>query len=110
MRIRVRFPRGSRIERKAGRTNGRNARIASVSGGLCSMASVSCAMLGLWRATSDLGWTDTFFVTEGLLSHSQVWIGLTAVSGYPALRLLRYARIHDAQTKALAETSDVVAG
>ena len=91
MLVKIRFPHGRRVARRPGK----NIHVASVSGGLCSMAAVSCAMLGLWRATSDLGWTDTFFVTEGIFSHSQVWLGLTAASGYPALRLLRYARIHD---------------
>jgi len=32
--------------------------------------------LGLWRLTSDIGWTSTFLVSDGLFSHWQVWIVL----------------------------------
>ena len=40
--------------------------------------------LGAWRFGADAGWTNTFFIADGLLSHWQVWcafaIGLQAGS------------------------------
>jgi len=35
-------------------------------------------VLALWRLTADLGWTDAFFISDGLFSHWQVWIVLAA--------------------------------
>jgi hypothetical protein len=31
---------------------------------------------GVWRVGIDLGWTQDFFVSEGLFSHWQVWLAL----------------------------------
>lgn len=33
-------------------------------------------VFGVWRLGADLGWTEGFFITEGLFSHWQVWIAL----------------------------------
>jgi hypothetical protein len=44
--------------------------------------------MGLWIITSDLKWTREFFVSQGLLSHWQVWICTAAV-------LLLLARVLD---------------
>lgn len=41
-------------------------------------AAVTAGVLGAWRLSADLGWTDAFFISKGLLSHWQVWF---AVSG-----------------------------
>jgi hypothetical protein len=43
---------------------------------LAPMAGVALVM-GLWRLTADLGWTETFFITGGFFSHWQVWIALS---------------------------------
>lgn len=37
-------------------------------------AAVVCGVLGLWRLTSDLGWTASFAISNGVFSHWQVWI------------------------------------
>jgi hypothetical protein len=42
-------------------------------------ASVIAGVLGAWRLSSDLGWTDEFFISTGLLSHWQVWFALAAL-------------------------------
>lgn len=33
-------------------------------------------VFGLWRLTSDIGWTGAFLVSDGLFSHWLVWIAL----------------------------------
>lgn len=33
-------------------------------------------VLAAWRLSSDVGWTEEFFIQRGLLSHWQVWLAL----------------------------------
>ena len=42
-------------------------------------AAVIAGVLGAWRLSSDLGWTDEFFISKGLLSHWQVWFALAGL-------------------------------
>jgi hypothetical protein len=46
---------------------------------LLTPASVVALVLGLWRVSSDLGWTEEFLIANGLFSHWQVWIALAIV-------------------------------
>jgi hypothetical protein len=39
-------------------------------------AAVAALVLGLWRLGTDLGWTDSFVISNGLFSHWQVWFAL----------------------------------
>jgi hypothetical protein len=50
---------------------------------LLTPASVVVLVLGLWRLSADLGWTEAFLISTGFFSHWQVWIALSI-----ALRLL----------------------
>jgi hypothetical protein len=43
---------------------------------LLSPASVIALVLGLWRVTADLQWTESFLISQGFFSHWQVWIVL----------------------------------
>jgi len=43
---------------------------------LLTPAAVVALVLGLWRMTSDLGWTEEFLIANGFFSHWQVWIAL----------------------------------
>lgn len=43
---------------------------------LVTPASVIALVLGLWRITADLGWTEAFPISAGFFSHWQVWIAL----------------------------------
>ena len=45
--------------------------------------------LGFWRLGADLGWTGAFFVTDGILSHWQVWIALSIFTQMVAVYLNR---------------------
>ncbi len=62
-----------------------------------TMVAVSCLMFALWRLTSDLGWTDTFVISDGILSHWQVWMAMTIAFGVIAFRLARYGRAKQAR-------------
>jgi hypothetical protein len=43
---------------------------------LLTPAAVVALVLGLWRVSADLGWTEEFLISNGFFSHWQVWIGL----------------------------------
>ena len=46
---------------------------------LLSPAAVLALVLGLWRVSADLGWTEAFLIANGFFSHWQVWIALAIV-------------------------------
>ena len=50
-------------------------------------AAVIAGVLGAWRLSSDLGWTDEFFISKGLLSHWQVWFALAGLLQSAAVSL-----------------------
>jgi hypothetical protein len=89
MVVRIRFGRGPVVSRR----KGKNGRLATLAASLLTMISVSCASLGLWRLSADLGWTGDFFVESGLLSHWLVWVGLAAATQYGSWRLAGYAAL-----------------
>lgn len=39
-------------------------------------AALVAMVFGIWRLGIDLGWTQDFFISQGLFSHWQVWFGL----------------------------------
>jgi len=39
-------------------------------------ASLVALVLGLWRVSADVGWTESFVISSGFFSHWQVWIAL----------------------------------
>src|ERR1700682_669516 len=45
----------------------------SLLGLLLTPVAVIAGGLGAWRFGADAGWTNTFFIADGLLSHWQVW-------------------------------------
>jgi len=54
----------------------------SLLGLLLTPVAVVAGGIGAWRFGADAGWTNTFFIADGVLSHWQVWfafaIGLQA--------------------------------
>ncbi len=88
MVVRIRFGRGPVVTRR----KGKNSRIAKPAASLLTMASLSCAALGLWRVGFDLDWAGQFVFANGTLSHWQVWIGAAIAIQYVSWRLGRYAR------------------
>ena len=45
----------------------------SLLGLLLTPMAVVTAALGAWRFCADAGWTNAFFIADGVLSHWQVW-------------------------------------
>jgi hypothetical protein len=87
MVVKIRFGQGQMVKRR----KGKNSRIATFSASLLTLASISCASLGMWRVATDLNWAGDFVFQEGFLSHWQVWIGVATGVQYAAWRLTRYA-------------------
>jgi len=48
-------------------------RALSLAGLLLTPIAAGAGALAAWRFGADAGWTNTFFVTHGFLSHWQVW-------------------------------------
>ena len=49
------------------------ARYRSLLGLLLTPVAVGAGALAAWRFGVDAGWTRNFFISDGLLSHWQVW-------------------------------------
>jgi hypothetical protein len=43
--------------------------------------------LGMWRLGADMGWTGAFFVDQGILSHWQVWLAMSAFTQFTSIYL-----------------------
>jgi hypothetical protein len=50
---------------------------------------VVAGVLGAWRLSADLGWTDAFFITSGLFSHWQVWFALAGALPFAGAAIRR---------------------
>jgi hypothetical protein len=48
----------------------------SLLGLLLTPVAVGAGALAAWRFGVDAGWTRTFFIADGMLSHWQVWCAL----------------------------------
>jgi hypothetical protein len=53
-----------------------SAEAADVMVALITPSALIALVMGLWRLTADLGWTETFPISSGFFSHWQVWIAL----------------------------------
>jgi hypothetical protein len=65
-----------RLQSIARRTVATSAQAADVLVALVTPSAVIALVMGLWRLTADLNWTDTFPISAGFFSHWQVWIAL----------------------------------
>src|SRR5260370_41836539 len=54
---------------------------------LLTPAAVVALVLGLWRVSADLGWTEEFLISNGFFSHWQVWIALAITLQVAAVSL-----------------------
>lgn len=57
------------------------------------LVAVLAAALGAWRLGADPGWTRQFFVTEGILSHYQLWFALAILAQTSAIMLSHRAKL-----------------
>jgi len=67
---------GAQLEQVWKRTMASSAQAADVLVALVTPIAVVVLVLGLWRLSADMGWTESFFISGGLFSHWQVWIAL----------------------------------
>lgn len=94
MVVRIRFGRGTKVQRK----RRKNRRAALALAALLTPAAFMAGVLGMWRLTSDLNWTGSFAIASGPFSHWQVWIALAAILQLCAHGLNRYGRAEDTAT------------
>ncbi len=67
---------GARLRRFLERTVVASSAAMNVLPALLTPAAVVALVLGLWRVSADLGWTEEFLISNGFFSHWQVWIAL----------------------------------
>jgi hypothetical protein len=67
---------GARLQAFVKRTLKSSEQAADVLLALVTPAAAVTLVMGLWRLTSDVGWTETFPITTGFFSHWLVWIAL----------------------------------
>jgi hypothetical protein len=68
----------ARFQSPIGRAISASVKAANLIVALATPTAMIALVLGLWRLAADLGWTGEFFISDGLLSHWQVWILLAA--------------------------------
>jgi len=56
---------------------------------LLSPVALIAAVMAFWRFGADAGWTDTFVVSDGLMSHWQVWLAIAIGIQWMSMRLDR---------------------
>lgn len=66
----------TRLRSMLRRTVATSAQAADVLVALLTPSAVVALVMGLWRLTADLAWTETFPISTGFFSHWQVWIAL----------------------------------
>jgi hypothetical protein len=66
----------ARLQSVLRQTVATSAQAADVLVALVTPSAVIALVMGLWRLTADLAWTDTFPISTGFFSHWQVWIAL----------------------------------
>ena len=88
MKVRLRFQQGPKIRRQAGK----NRSVALAAATLLAPATLLAFVLAFWRMSADLGTTSAFPITEGLLSHWQVWLAIALAAQFVVILLNRYGR------------------
>ena len=88
MVVKIRFPNGPVVSRRAGK----NRRFATLAASVLTMVSISCASLAIWRIGTDLEWAGDFVFPNGFLSHWQVWLGVAIAAQCVGWRLSHYAK------------------
>jgi hypothetical protein len=74
---------------------------ASMSGLVLTLIAVLSGVLGAWRYSADPGWTGKFFLSDGLLSHYQLWFAVTIGAQASASILNRWVTNRNADLPAL---------
>ena len=72
---------------------------ASMSALVLTPVAVLAGMLGAWRVSADLGWTNGFFIADGLLSRYQVWFAIAVSAQASSVMLSRWVADNDAKER-----------
>ena len=88
MTVRIKLNLGSKTSEGSGKN--RNAALAIAA--LVTPATLLAFVLAFWRVSADLGITSAFPITEGLLSHWQVWLAIAVCAQFFTSTLNRYGR------------------
>jgi len=78
---------------------------AAMSGLFLTMAASICAACGAWRLGVDPGWTSSFFIANGLLSHYQSWFAVAVAAQGSAFVITRWAATQELVRRAPAVVS-----
>jgi hypothetical protein len=68
---------------------------ASMSALVLKPVAVLAGTLGAWRLAADFGWTNGFFIADGLLARYQVWFAIAISLQTSALVLNRWVADRD---------------
>lgn len=88
MKVRIKLNVGPRIKK----TTGKNRNAALAIAALVTPATLLAFVLAFWRMSADMGMTSAFPITEGLLSHWQVWLAIAVTAQFLTVALNRYGR------------------
>jgi hypothetical protein len=66
---------------------------------LLTPVAVLAGALGVWRLGADPGWTNQFFIANGLLSHWQTWFAVAIGVHKSSRSLHRWLEIHHSGAK-----------
>ena len=91
MVVRIRFGKGSKVERK----RRKNRRVAMAFASFLTPGAVMAAALGIWRLAEDPHWASDFAIRKGLFSHWQVWFAFAGLLQTGSYLLNRYGRAED---------------
>jgi len=70
---------------------------------LLAPIAVLAGVLGCWRFGADPGWTNHFFIANGLLSHWQAWFAVAIGVHATARSLSRWLEIQHSGAKESCE-------
>ena len=76
----------------------------SLLGLLLTPVAVAAGALAAWRFGVDAGWTSSFFIANGFLSHWQVWCAFAISTEISAYFLSRTAAARDAMAPGIVRT------
>ncbi len=78
-----------------------DARLALAVASLLTPASLMCVVVALWAVLADTQVTQQFMISEGLLSHWQVWLAAGVLIQMLSAALDRYGKRHLAEQPVL---------
>ena len=88
MIVKIRFGRGRKVQR----TPGKKQKVALAAAALLAPVCLVAWVVALWRIGADLGITESFAISSGLLSHWQVLVAVALLFQFAFVGLNRYGR------------------